>query len=69
MSEVLVLLAGGASFDVFRDPRPGSRPEVFLVDASDCFISSGVTVQGSFVPHVHDFVFQALIWWDYELLT
>jgi hypothetical protein len=57
VSKVFVLLTGGTSFDVFCDPRLGSRPEVFLIDASDCFISSGMTVQGSFVPRVHDFAF------------
>jgi hypothetical protein len=56
------LLAGGASFDIFRDPSLGTRPEVFPVDTSDGFISSGVTVDGSFVPYVHEFTFQALIW-------
>jgi hypothetical protein len=66
MSEVFVLLTGGASFDVFCDPWPGSRPEVFFVNTPDCFISSGVTVQGSFMPCVHDFALQTLIWWDYE---
>jgi hypothetical protein len=69
VGEVFVLLAGGTSFDVFHDPWPGSRPEVFLVDASDCFVSPGVTVQGSFVPHVHDFAFQALIRWNYKSLS
>jgi hypothetical protein len=57
VDEVLVLLTGGASFDVFSDPWPGSRPEVSLVDASDRFVSSGVTIQGSFVPSVHDLTF------------
>jgi hypothetical protein len=68
VGEVFVLLTGGTSFDVFSDPWPSSWPEVFLVDASDCFISSRVTIQGAFVPRVHDFVFQTLIQWDYKSL-
>ena len=63
MSQVLVLLACGASLDVFRDPCFGTWPEIFPVDVSDCFISSGVTVDGSFMPYVHQFSFQPLIWW------
>jgi hypothetical protein len=53
VSQVLVLLAGGASLDVFRDPCFGARPEIFSVDASDCFVSSGVAIDGTFVPDVH----------------
>ena len=69
VGEVFVLLTGGTSFDIFGDPRPGSRSEVFLVDASDHFISSRVTVQGSFMPRVHEFAFQTLNWWNYESLS
>jgi hypothetical protein len=61
MGQVLVLLACGASFDVFCDPGPGARPEVFFIHASDGFISSGVAVEGSIVACVHDLVFQSLI--------
>jgi hypothetical protein len=64
--QVFVLLTGGASFNVFSDPRPGARPEVFLVYVSDCFVSSRVTVKGAIVPCVHNFAFQALIRGDYE---
>jgi hypothetical protein len=53
VSQVLVLLACGTTLDVFCDPCPGAWPEVFSVDAPDCFISSGVAVDGSFVPCVH----------------
>jgi hypothetical protein len=59
--QVFVLLAGGTSFDVFSDPCPGAKPEVFLVHASDCFISSWVAVKGAIMPSVHDFAFQALV--------
>jgi hypothetical protein len=69
VSEVFVLLTGGASFDIFGDPWPGSGPEIFFVDAPDRFISSMMTVQGSLVPRVHDFAFQALIWWNYKSLS
>ena len=55
------MLACGASFDVFHYPCPGDGPEVFLVHASDCFISSRVAVEGSIVPCVHDLAFQSLI--------
>jgi len=57
VSQVFVLLACGASFDVFCDPCPGAGPEVFFVHMSDCFISSGVAIEGAVVPSVHDFVF------------
>jgi hypothetical protein len=53
VSQVFVLLACGTTLDVFCDPRSGTWPEVFSVDASDCLISSGVAVDGSFVPYVH----------------
>jgi hypothetical protein len=66
--QVLVLLTGGASLNVFGDPRPGAQPEVFLVYASDCFVSSGVAIKGSIVPCVHDFAFQALIRRDNEVV-
>jgi hypothetical protein len=61
VGQVLVLLTCGASFDVFCYPRPGARPEVFFVYASDCFISSGMAIEGSFVPCVHDLAFQPLV--------
>ena len=57
MCQIFVLLTGGASFDVFGDPSPGTWPEVFLVYASDCFVSSRVAVEGAIVPGVHDFAF------------
>jgi hypothetical protein len=63
VSEVFVLLACGASFDVFCDPCFGAWPEVFSIDTPGCFVSSGVTVGGSLVPYVHQFTFQSLIWW------
>jgi hypothetical protein len=61
MGQVLVLLACCTSFDVFCDPCLGARPEVFPVDVSDCFISSGVAIDGAFMPHIHEFTFQPLI--------
>jgi hypothetical protein len=53
VSEVLVLLTRCTAFDVFHDPSFSAGPEVFSIDASDCFISSGMTVDGALVPHVH----------------
>jgi hypothetical protein len=53
VSEIFVLLTRCAAFDVFRDPGSGTRPKVFSIDASDCFIVSRVSVDGSFVPDVH----------------
>jgi hypothetical protein len=53
MCQILVLLTGCASFDVFCDPSFCTRLEVFPVDASDCFILSWVSVDGSFMPYVH----------------
>ena len=64
--QVFVLLASGASFDIFRDPCPGAGPEVFFVDTSDCFIASGMAIDGAFMPYVHQFVFQSLIWGYHE---
>ena len=40
----------------------GAGPEVFFVDASDCFILTGVAIDGAFMPYVHQFAFQSLIW-------
>jgi hypothetical protein len=51
--QIFVLLACRAALDVFRDPCSGARPEVFLIDVSDCFISPGVAIDGAFVPYVH----------------
>jgi hypothetical protein len=57
VGQVFVLLTGGASFDIFRDPRFGAWPEVFSVDVSDRFISTRVAIDGAFVPNVHQFAF------------
>jgi hypothetical protein len=51
--QVFVLLACSTTFDVLRDLAPGTRPEVFSVDASDCFISSRMAIDGAFVPYIH----------------
>jgi hypothetical protein len=67
--QIFVLLTCCTSFDVFYDPAPGARPEVFSVDASNCFISSGVTIDGAFMPYVHQFTFQSLIQRYNELST
>jgi hypothetical protein len=32
---------------------PGARPKVFSIDASDCFVSSGMAVDRTFMPDVH----------------
>jgi hypothetical protein len=53
--QVFILLACGASFDIFCDPCPGAGPEVLLVHMSDCFISPGVAIEGTVVPGMHDF--------------
>ena len=62
MHQVLVLLARCTPFNILHDPSSGTGPKVFLVDASDHFISSGVTVDGAFMPYIHKFTFQSLIW-------
>ena len=69
MCQIFVLLACSATLDVFCDPDLGTRPEVFLVNVSDGSIMSGVTVDGSFVPYVYQFMFQSLIQWDDETLS
>jgi hypothetical protein len=62
MGQVFVLLAGCASFDVFGNPCPRARPEVFPVYLPDGLISSGVSTERPIVPRVHEFSFQSLIW-------
>jgi hypothetical protein len=66
VSQVFVLLTGGAAFDIFCDPRSCAGPEVFFVYASDHFVSSGVTIKGSIMPGVHNLAFQPLIGGDDE---
>src|SRR5580693_4250877 len=61
MGQVLVLLAGCATFDIFGDPRSRARPEVFSVYLPDGFVSSGVSTEWSVVPGVHEFTFQPLV--------
>jgi hypothetical protein len=63
VSQIFILLTCCAAFDIFHDPRSGTGPEVFLIDVSDCFISFGVTVDGAFMPNVHQFTLYPLIWW------
>ena len=63
MSQIFVLLTGGASFDVVSDPCFGAWPEIFLVDASDRFVSARVAVDGALMPDVHQFTFQSLVRW------
>jgi hypothetical protein len=53
MCQVFVLLTCCAALNVFSDPGSGTRPEVFFVDALDGFVPSEVSVDGSFMPHVH----------------
>src|SRR5580693_9402473 len=62
MCKILVLLASGASFDVFRDPCSCAGPKVFLVYPSNHFVPSRVAAEGSIVPRMHQFAFQSLIW-------
>jgi hypothetical protein len=57
MGQIFVLLAGGASLDVFRDSCFGAWPKVSSIDAFNCFVSSGMAVDGAFVPDVHQFAF------------
>jgi hypothetical protein len=61
--QIFVLLTGGASFDIVSDPCFGAWPEVFLVDASDRFVSARVAIDGALMPDVHQFTFQSLVWW------
>jgi hypothetical protein len=51
--QVFVLLACCTALDVFHDPCSGARPEIFLVNVSDRFISSGMTIDRALVPYVH----------------
>src|SRR5580693_5785128 len=69
MGQVLVLLAGCASFDVFGDPCSRARPEVFSVYLPDSFVSSGVSTEWSVVPGVHEFTFQSLVWGNDEVVS
>jgi hypothetical protein len=67
--EIFVLLTCCTAFDVFCDPSPSAGPEVFSIDTSNGFVSSGVAVDRSFMPDVHQFLFQTLIWGNYEALS
>jgi hypothetical protein len=69
MSEILVLLAGCAAFDVFGDPCSRARPEVFPVYLPDGFVSSGVSTEWSVMPGIHEFTFQPLIWGNDEAVS
>jgi hypothetical protein len=51
--EVFVLLAGRTALDVFCDPSPSAGPEVFLIDALNCFVSPWVSVGRSLMLYVH----------------
>ena len=62
--QIFVLLACRTTFDVFHDPGSGTRPEVFFIDASNCFVLPRVSVDGASMPYVHQFAFQPLIWWN-----
>jgi hypothetical protein len=67
--QIFVLLVHYAAFDVFHDPSLGTRPEVFLIDVSNGFIMSGVTIDGPLVPYIHQFAFQSLIQWNNKMLS
>jgi hypothetical protein len=67
--EIFVLLTCCTALDVFRDPSSSTGPEVFSIDTSNSFILSRVANDRSFVPYVHQFSFQTLIWGDYKVLS
>jgi hypothetical protein len=69
MCQIFVLLTCCTAFDVFHDLGSGARPEIFPVDALNGFVLSGVPIDRSFTPHVHQLAFQPLIWWDDEALS
>jgi hypothetical protein len=63
VSQIFVLLTGGAPLDVVSDPCFGAWPEVFLVDAPDRFVPARVAIDGALMPDVHQFAFQPLVRW------
>ena len=69
MCQVFVLLTCGVPLDVFGDPRFCTGPKVFFVDVSDCFILTGVAIDGPFVPYVHQFSLKSLIQGNDEALS
>ena len=50
----LILLAGGASLDVVRDPLVHSGPLIEFLDFPDCFISSGMSSSGVIVEFLQN---------------
>ena len=69
MGQIFVLLAGRASFDVFRDPRSCAGPKVFPIYFPDRLVSSGVSTEWAIVPRVHELAFQALVWGNDESVS
>jgi hypothetical protein len=67
--EIFVLLTCCTAFDVFHDPSSSTGPEVFSIDTSNGFVLSGVAIDRPFMPYVHQFSFQTLIWGNYEVLS
>jgi hypothetical protein len=59
--QILVLLTGCTSLNIFCDPSFCAWPKVFSIDASNCFIPSRVSIDEAFVSYVHQFTFQALV--------
>jgi hypothetical protein len=62
MRKDFVLLAGGASFDVFCYPVLRSRPIIIAVDQSDHFVSSRMSSCRGVVPLFHDLSSDIVIW-------
>ena len=60
MCEVFVLLAGSASFDIFRNPSVHVGPGVDLFCLSNCFISSRVA-GGRMIMSVDHDVLEVLV--------
>jgi hypothetical protein len=64
-----VLLAGGTSLDIFRNPLLGSWPIVLFHHLSVCLVSSWVSCNRGVMPDFHDLSSYFLVWWDDEFAS
>jgi hypothetical protein len=62
MRKDFVLLADGASFDVFCYPVLRSGPVIVVVDQSDHFVSSRMSSCRGVVPLLHNLSSDIVVW-------
>ena len=64
MSEDFVLLASGASLNIVSDPGMYVQLPVVVLCLSDCFVSTWVTSEETFVNYSYDFSLHGEVWGD-----